>query len=116
MSAVTAADLSATREILASVGTWREAVAEAMFALDFRTVDESNAWLADVPRLPPPPLEQLMWAKRQLSLVKHPPRPKSLAENKRPAGRPLKHHFTERQLEIAMAAIVAIETNDRKVR
>lgn len=100
--------LDVTRAVLARQQAWNDVIAEARAGLPPMTVPDAHDWLAQVPRLPPSPAEQLAFITRWARAAGYrTPQTTSLAMTDRPR-RP-RFTPTTRQLEIAIAALDAQE-------
>jgi len=99
--------LEQTRRILRAQEEWNETIREALYGLPPMSVPDVHEWLALVPRLPPTPGDQVLfaarWAGRAGVRVSGP-----LGVGKpKPVRRGRGYRFTERQLEIAAAVLAA---------
>lgn len=96
MNEVTPADLKRTRAILAAQQRWWDVVERAALARDFGTFHEQWEWLQSVPKVPPSLRGQQIWLEAE--------RVKAGCYR----GDPIVPE--DRQLELAMAALGAVES------
>lgn len=117
-------EVEQAHEVLAELQQWQEVVGEVADSLPFPSHVDRLDWLHSLPRLPPPPAEQLAfvlaharkagWRSPTGSLATGKraqrdgawQRPASLAQ---PRKRNAKPQFTDRQLAIAIAVLEAQE-------
>lgn len=115
---VTVADVERTRRILQEQEAWNVVVGEAYRARCaaglFASWADGHDWLCAQPKLPPGQLERLEFDLRERRATGVRPVPRSLAM---PKPRPKKNRMPpviapDRQLEIAIAAVAAIEARE----
>jgi len=104
--------LEQTRRILRAQEAWNETIREALRGLPPMSVPDVHEWLALVPRIPPTPGDQVLfaarWAGRAGVRVSGPLGVGKPKTKPKPVRRGRGYRFTERQLEIA-AAVLAVE-------
>lgn len=113
---VALADLERTHQVLVEQEQWNQAIGEAYrsrcAAGTFATWSEGIEWICSLPKLPPDPAEQIVWVQSEYRLTQGRIVNGPLRGTKRPYKRKKPPVISkERQLEIAVAALEAIERN-----